>query len=99
MPCPLAHGGSSPRCCRPALCQSNNTAKYQEVIGRIAGRAGPEYTLDRAFVSSVDSRAAQKQERLESELHHNKTNLIKESIRMGEAGHWLAGRAGKQQRR
>jgi COP9 signalosome complex subunit 1 len=31
----------------------------------------------------VDLAAAQKQERLESELHSHKTNLIKESIRLG----------------
>jgi hypothetical protein len=37
----------------------------------------------RSFVEAVDRRAAQKQERLEAELHGYKTNLIKESIRMG----------------
>jgi COP9 signalosome complex subunit 1 len=31
----------------------------------------------------VELAAAQKQERLESELHSHKTNLIKESIRLG----------------
>lgn len=36
---------------------------------------------DRSLVDVVDSSASQRQERLESELHGHKTNLIKESIR------------------
>jgi hypothetical protein len=35
----------------------------------------------RSLVDAVDSSASQRQERLESELHGHKTNLIKESIR------------------
>lgn len=37
----------------------------------------------RQLIESVEIAAAQKQERLESELHSHKTNLIKESIRLG----------------
>lgn len=37
----------------------------------------------RQLVESVELAAAQKQERLEAELHSHKTNLIKESIRLG----------------
>jgi hypothetical protein len=39
--------------------------------------------ISRQLLESVDHAAAQKQERLESELHSHKTNLIKESIRLG----------------
>eukprot|EP00879_Flechtneria_rotunda_P011738 GHRR01012259.1.p1 GENE.GHRR01012259.1~~GHRR01012259.1.p1 ORF type:complete len:109 (+),score=33.92 GHRR01012259.1:1683-2009(+) len=37
----------------------------------------------RQLLESVEVCAAQKQERLEAELHSHKTNLIKESIRLG----------------
>lgn len=36
----------------------------------------------RQLLDSVEVAAAQKQERLEAELHSHKTNLIKESIRL-----------------
>lgn len=65
------------------LKKSDNTGAYQEVCSRIGDRLGSAYQLDRSFVEAVDRRAAVLQERLESELHGFKTNLIKESIRMG----------------
>lgn len=65
------------------LKKSENMAKYVEVIQKINNRLGPTYTVDRSYVDAVDKRAAQAQERLESELHTYKTNLIKESIRVG----------------
>eukprot|EP01115_Flamella_aegyptia_P009103 TRINITY_DN3851_c0_g1_i2.p1 TRINITY_DN3851_c0_g1~~TRINITY_DN3851_c0_g1_i2.p1 ORF type:complete len:317 (-),score=105.72 TRINITY_DN3851_c0_g1_i2:149-1099(-) len=39
--------------------------------------------FDQSWVDAVDKKAAQQQERLEMELNGYKTNLIKESIRMG----------------
>mmetsp|Transcript_5331 Transcript_5331/g.11649 ORF Transcript_5331/g.11649 Transcript_5331/m.11649 type:complete len:465 (+) Transcript_5331:170-1564(+) len=63
--------------------KTDNTAKYTEVVQKIDGRLGAAYNLDKGFVDQVDKRAAQKQERLETELHAYKSNLIKESIRMG----------------
>jgi hypothetical protein len=49
-------------------------------------------------MSSTDRRAHAKQERLESELHGYKTNLIKESIRMGhnDLGDYFYGRGDLQ---
>ncbi|WIA41006.1 hypothetical protein OEZ86_004647 [Tetradesmus obliquus] len=68
---------------KQSLRETFNTAKCEEVLERINGRLGPEYDVDRQLLESVDLAAAQKQERLESELHSHKTNLIKESIRLG----------------
>lgn len=65
------------------LKKTENVAKYLEVMQKINGRLGPAYNVDRNFVEAVDKRAQQVQERLESELHTYKTNLIKESIRVG----------------
>eukprot|EP00775_Hariotina_reticulata_P007615 gene7612-7817_t len=66
-----------------SLRETYNTIKYEEIMQRINGRLGPQYHFDRQLVESVELAAAQKQERLESELHSHKTNLIKESIRLG----------------
>ncbi|CAI7810634.1 unnamed protein product [Closterium sp. NIES-53] len=65
------------------LKRGENNAAYKEVIAKIAGRLGPKYELDQEWVDSVERRAVQKQEKLEMELNGYKTNLIKESIRMG----------------
>ncbi|CAI5958827.1 unnamed protein product [Closterium sp. NIES-64] len=65
------------------LKRGENSAAYKEVVAKIAGRLGPKYELDQEWVDSVERRAVQKQEKLEMELNGYKTNLIKESIRMG----------------
>lgn len=65
------------------LAQTENTERYRDVITRINGRLGPAYTLDVAWLEETERRANMKQSRLESELQSYKTNLIKESIRMG----------------
>ncbi|XP_008799523.1 COP9 signalosome complex subunit 1 isoform X2 [Phoenix dactylifera] len=56
---------------------------YREAASKIAGRLGPQYTLDQAWADSIDRRAEQRKDKLENELSGYKTNLIKESIRMG----------------
>ncbi|PRW44245.1 COP9 signalosome complex subunit 1 [Chlorella sorokiniana] len=66
-----------------ALKKTEDTRRYAEVIERIGGRAGAQYAMDRDWVDRVERMAAQKQDRLESELNVAKSNLIKESIRMG----------------
>lgn len=60
-----------------------NTRLYAQVIERIGGRLGPAYELDKEWVDEVDRRAAKRQEILDAELNGYKTNMIKESIRMG----------------
>lgn len=66
---------------KQTLRETCNVAKYEQIMDKIAGRCGPAYTTDRSLVDAVESAANQRQERLESELHGHKTNLIKESIR------------------
>ncbi|XP_010919243.2 COP9 signalosome complex subunit 1 [Elaeis guineensis] len=56
---------------------------YREVASKIAGRLGPQYDLDQAWADGIDRRAEQRKDKLENELNGYKTNLIKESIRMG----------------
>ncbi|OAY64372.1 COP9 signalosome complex subunit 1 [Ananas comosus] len=56
---------------------------HREVSAKIAGRLGAQYVLDQAWADSVDRRAEQRKEKLENELNGYRTNLIKESIRMG----------------
>ncbi|KAG1362306.1 COP9 signalosome complex subunit 1 [Cocos nucifera] len=56
---------------------------YREVAGKIAGRLGPQYTLDQGWADAVDRRAEQRKDKLDNELNGYRTNLIKESIRMG----------------
>eukprot|EP00227_Mantoniella_beaufortii_P016540 CAMPEP_0197578268 /NCGR_PEP_ID=MMETSP1326-20131121/2559_1 /TAXON_ID=1155430 /ORGANISM="Genus nov. species nov., Strain RCC2288" /LENGTH=421 /DNA_ID=CAMNT_0043141437 /DNA_START=178 /DNA_END=1439 /DNA_ORIENTATION=- len=65
------------------LKQGDNTKLYTSVVERIAGRLGAAYELDRDWVDEVDRRAAKRQEILDAELNGYKTNMIKESIRMG----------------
>ena len=65
------------------LKKGDNTGAYATVVERIGGRLGPEYELDQAWVEETDRRAAKRQEILDAELNGYKTNMIKESIRMG----------------
>uniref|UniRef100_A0A7S3R7C1 PCI domain-containing protein n=1 Tax=Dunaliella tertiolecta TaxID=3047 RepID=A0A7S3R7C1_DUNTE len=63
--------------------KTENTQLYSLVVEKINGRLGPAFSFDRQWAEATDRKALTKQERLESELHGYKTNLIKESIRMG----------------
>ncbi|CAN7052499.1 unnamed protein product [Brassica rapa subsp. trilocularis] len=63
--------------------KGENTQLFRDVVNRINGRLGDKYNMDSAWCESVDRRAEQKKGRLENELSSYRTNLIKESIRMG----------------
>ncbi|PON62676.1 26S proteasome regulatory subunit Rpn7/COP9 signalosome complex subunit [Trema orientale] len=63
--------------------KGENTQLFREVVQKINGRLGHNYVMDSAWRDSVDRRAEQKKEKLENELNAYRTNLIKESIRMG----------------
>ncbi|KAJ7544309.1 hypothetical protein O6H91_09G073400 [Diphasiastrum complanatum] len=63
--------------------KGENTALFKEVVEKIGERLGPSFLLEQDWIDSVDRRAAQRLEKLEMELNGYKTNLIKESIRMG----------------
>ncbi|KAI4354986.1 hypothetical protein L6164_003805 [Bauhinia variegata] len=63
--------------------KGENTQVFREVVQKIDGRLGPNYGMDSAWCETVDRRAEQKKEKLENELNAYRTNLIKESIRMG----------------
>lgn len=65
------------------LKKTMNTGLLKAVLEKIGGRLGPSYSVDQSFLESVDKKAAQQQERLEIELNGYKTQLIKESIRIG----------------
>ncbi|MCO5594289.1 hypothetical protein L7F22_048318 [Adiantum nelumboides] len=65
------------------ICKGESTSLYKEVCEKLNGRLGPAFVLDQEWADSADRRAAQRLERLENELSGYKTNLIKESIRMG----------------
>lgn len=63
--------------------KGENTLLFREVVEKIGGRLGDKYGADSPWCETVDRRAEQKKEKLESELNSYRTNLIKESIRMG----------------
>lgn len=63
--------------------RGENTQLFREVVQKIGGRLGPNYVMDSAWCELVDRRAAQRKDKLENELNSYRTNLIKESIRMG----------------
>eukprot|EP00252_Welwitschia_mirabilis_P017230 TRINITY_DN38206_c0_g1_i1.p1 TRINITY_DN38206_c0_g1~~TRINITY_DN38206_c0_g1_i1.p1 ORF type:complete len:440 (-),score=62.48 TRINITY_DN38206_c0_g1_i1:314-1633(-) len=63
--------------------KGENTIFFKDVNRMIAGRFGPNYCLDQDWIASVERRAEHRKEKLENELNAYKTNLIKESIRMG----------------
>ncbi|CAA6673633.1 unnamed protein product [Spirodela intermedia] len=63
--------------------EGENTQMYREVVQKIGGRLGSQYEMDQAWVDTVDRRAELRKEKLENELNGYRTNLIKESIRMG----------------
>ncbi|KAM7508690.1 hypothetical protein LguiA_019143 [Lonicera macranthoides] len=63
--------------------KGENTQLFREVVQKIDGRLGDKYGADEGFTEAVDRRAEQRKEKLENELNAYRTNLIKESIRMG----------------
>ncbi|XP_058104811.1 COP9 signalosome complex subunit 1 [Magnolia sinica] len=63
--------------------KGENSQLHRDVVAKINGRLGPAYGLDQAWADSIDRRAEQRKEKLENELNSYRTNLIKESIRMG----------------
>mmetsp|Transcript_29356 Transcript_29356/g.56342 ORF Transcript_29356/g.56342 Transcript_29356/m.56342 type:complete len:415 (-) Transcript_29356:242-1486(-) len=63
--------------------KGENTALYTEIIERIGGRLGEAYLLDKNWITKIERESAKRLEKLELELNGYKTNLIKESIRMG----------------
>ncbi|CAI9770237.1 unnamed protein product [Fraxinus pennsylvanica] len=63
--------------------KGENTQLLREVVEKIDGRLGPNYGPDSAWADVVDRRAEFRKEKLENELNAYRTNLIKESIRMG----------------
>lgn len=65
------------------LKRSTNTTLYKTLAKKVGDRLGPSYVLDEKWIESTDKKAASRLEKLESELNSYKTNLIKESIRMG----------------
>ncbi|KAM7277337.1 hypothetical protein ACFE04_019203 [Oxalis oulophora] len=63
--------------------RGENTQLFREVVQKINGRLGASYAMDAAWCDMVERRAEQKKDKLENELNAYRTNLIKESIRMG----------------
>ncbi|KAJ7007601.1 COP9 signalosome complex subunit 1-like [Populus alba x Populus x berolinensis] len=63
--------------------KGENTQLFRDVVHKIDGRLGDDYGMDSAWCEMVDRRADQRKEKLENELNAYRTNLIKESIRMG----------------
>lgn len=63
--------------------RGENTQLFREVVQKINGRLGDKYGFDQAWADSVDRRAELRKDKLENELNAYRTNLIKESIRMG----------------
>lgn len=63
--------------------KGENTQLFREVVGKIGGRLGSTFEMDVAWAEGVDRRAEVRRDKLDNELNAYKTNLIKESIRMG----------------
>ncbi|RWR80770.1 COP9 signalosome complex subunit 1 [Cinnamomum micranthum f. kanehirae] len=63
--------------------KGENTQLHRDIVAKIDGRLGPAYSLDQAWINAVARRAEGRKDKLENELNNYKTNLIKESIRMG----------------
>ncbi|CAH2063280.1 unnamed protein product [Thlaspi arvense] len=63
--------------------KGENTQLFREVVNKINGRLGEKYAMDSSWCETVDRRAEQRKGKLENELSSYRTNLIKESIRMG----------------
>ncbi|XP_045798982.1 COP9 signalosome complex subunit 1-like [Trifolium pratense] len=63
--------------------KGEDTILMREVVKKINGRLGSNYTLDEAWCDAIVKKADLKKEKLDAELTSYRTNLIKESIRMG----------------
>ncbi|WRX09916.1 Proteasome component (PCI) domain - like 1 [Theobroma cacao] len=63
--------------------KGENTQLFREAVQKIDGRLGPNYMMDASWCTMIDKKAEQRKEKLENELNAYRTNLIKESIRMG----------------
>ncbi|CAF2113357.1 hypothetical protein HID58_082678 [Brassica napus] len=63
--------------------KGENTQLFRDVVNKINGRLGDKYGMDSAWCEAIDRRAEQRKGKLENELSSYRTNLIKESIRMG----------------
>lgn len=88
-----AFGEDALRLALEELSQSDDTQRYHEVALKFGGN-----TANRAQIDQKDRKAAQRHDRLEAELNNYKTNLIKESIRMGhnDMGDFYYGRGDLQ---
>ncbi|KAL9263284.1 COP9 signalosome complex subunit 1-like protein [Drosera capensis] len=62
------------------IIKGEDTVLYREIVGKIGGGEGRE---GREWVEEVERKAEVRKEKLEIELNAYRTNLIKESIRMG----------------
>jgi COP9 signalosome complex subunit 1 len=62
---------------------TQNTNLYKEVIDGAIEKHGSLFVKDQAWIEAVEKKAQQQNDRLEQELNGYRTNLIKESIRMG----------------
>jgi COP9 signalosome complex subunit 1 len=63
--------------------KTQNTALYKEVVDKAIEKHGGLFSKDQTWIDSVEKKAQQQNDRLEQELNGYRTNLIKESIRMG----------------
>ncbi|CAN8254067.1 unnamed protein product [Cochlearia groenlandica] len=63
--------------------KGENTKLFRDVVNMINGKLGDKYAMDSSWCNTIDRRAELKKVKLESELSSYRTNLIKESIRMG----------------
>ncbi|WOG95383.1 hypothetical protein DCAR_0414699 [Daucus carota subsp. sativus] len=63
--------------------KGENTQLFREVVAKIAGRLGDAHGPDPDWTEVVERKADARKDKLENELNAYRTNLIKESIRMG----------------
>lgn len=63
--------------------KGENTQLFREVVSKIDGRLGDGYGPDPDWTLAVERKAEARKDKLENELNAYRTNLIKESIRMG----------------
>lgn len=76
-----SHKADALRMAAAEVKRSSNTALFLELVQLASDES--IVARDDAWVDQVERKAAQRLDKLESELNHHKTNLVKESIRMG----------------
>ncbi|CAK8533624.1 unnamed protein product [Lathyrus sativus] len=54
--------------------QGEDTSLMREVVSKIKGRLGPNYTVDDTWYFTIDKKAKLKKEKLETELNSFRTN-------------------------